>query len=59
MTLSQEIVIKLCEMDTKTHIYEIWYMNQSFKQIIFSKYAMNLKITITKKILHSLGMLLI
>ena len=36
MSLSQEIDIKLCQM--------IWYMNQSFKQIIFSKYETNMKI---------------
>ena len=33
MTLSQEIVIKLCEMYTKTHIYEIWFQSDHIQQI--------------------------
>ena len=43
MFLSQEIDIKLCQRYTKYYILEIWYRNQSYKQIIFSKYATNLK----------------
>ena len=41
--MSREIDIKLCQNYTKTHICEIWYKILSFKQIIFSKYATNLK----------------
>jgi len=33
MFLSQEIDIKLCQCFTKTDIYEMWYSNQSLKQI--------------------------
>ena len=47
MFLSQEIDIKLCQNYTKTYIYEIWYKISSIKQIIFNKYATNLKTTLS------------
>ena len=53
MFLFQEIEIKLCQSYTKTYIYEIWYKNLSFEQIIFSKYATNLKTTITQRSLNN------
>ena len=34
MFLSREIDIRLCQNDTKTYIYKIWYKILSFKQII-------------------------
>ena len=48
MFLSREIDIKLCQNYTKTYMY--LYNSCSIKQIIFSKYATNLKTTIS----HSL-----
>jgi len=48
MFLSREIDIKLC-LYTKIHIYTytVLYRNSRFKQIIFSKYATNLKTKIS------------
>ena len=43
MFLSREIDIKLCQNYTKTYIHEILYKIRTVKQIIFSKYATNLK----------------
>ena len=45
MLLSQEIDIKLCQSYTKTYICKILYKIRSIKQIIFNKYATNLKTT--------------
>ena len=59
MFLTREIDIKLCQIYTKTYIYEIWYKNLSFKQIIFSKYATKLKTMINQRSLSSLGLLLL
>ena len=52
MFLSQEIDIKLCQ-----NLHKIWYKILSFKQIIFSKYATNLKTTISQRSLTNLGLL--
>ena len=54
----REINIKLCQSYTKTCVYEIWYNNPCFKQILFSKYATDLKTTVTKRSLKNLGVLL-
>ena len=43
MFLSREIDIKLCQIDTKIHLYAIVYKSCSIKQIIFNKYETNLK----------------
>ena len=43
---------------TTTYIYKIWYQILRFKQIIFSKYATNMKTTITQRCLKNLGLLL-
>ena len=37
MFLSREIDTKLCQPYPKTYLYDMWYKNQNFKQIIFSK----------------------
>ena len=41
--------IKLCQNYMKIHIYTILYRNSRFKQIIFSKYATNLKTKISQR----------
>ena len=41
MFLTREIDLKLYQHDTKSYIYEIWYINQSFKQITFSNTEMH------------------
>ena len=56
--LSREIDIKLCQMYTKIHIYAILYKSCRIKQIIFNKYATNLKTTISDRSLRILGLLL-
>ena len=43
MDLSREIDIEMLQIDTKVNTYNILYKNHRFKQIIFSKYATNLK----------------
>ena len=43
MLLSQEINIKLYQNYTKTYICKISYEIRSIRQIIFNKYATNLK----------------
>ena len=45
MFLSRETGIKLCQNYTKTYICKILYLIRSIKQIIFNKYATNLKTT--------------
>ena len=50
---------KTVSMLNQNYTYEIWYSNLSFKQIIFSKYATNLKTTITQRSLNNLGLLLV
>ena len=56
---AREIDIKLCYNHTKTYICEIWYRILSFKQKIFSKYATNLKTTISQRSLKNFGLLLL
>ena len=55
MFLSREIDIKLCY--TKIGIYQVSYKICRFKQIIFSKYATNLKTTISQTSLSNLGLI--
>ena len=50
MFLSREIDIKLCQNYTKTYKYKILYKIRSIKQIIFNKYATNLKTTIYPRV---------
>ena len=45
MFLSREIDIKLCQNYTKADICQILYKSSRFKQIIFSKYETNLRIS--------------
>ena len=59
MFLSREIDIKLCQIFTKIHKYTILYKSSRFKQIIFSKYANNLKTTISQRSLIVTGFLLL
>ena len=47
MLLPREIDIKLCQVHTKININAILYKSCSIKQIIFNKYATNLKTTIS------------
>ena len=49
MFLSRENDIKLCQNYTKIHIYTILYTSSRFKQIIFSKYATNLKTSMSQE----------
>ena len=53
-----EIDMKLCQVFTKIHIYPILYKSCSIKQIIYSKYATNLKMTISHRSLRISGLLL-
>ena len=58
MFLSREIDIKLCQIHTKIHKYGISYNKCcSIKQIIFNKYATNLKTTISHSNLRISGFL--
>ena len=57
--LSQEIDVELCQIYTKIHGYEILYKSFSIKQIIFNKYATNLKTTISHRSLKILGLCLL
>ena len=59
MFLSREINIKLFQNYTKTYICKILYKSCSIKQIIFNKYATNLKTTISQSSLRNLGLLLL
>ena len=56
MFLSQEIDIKLCQINTKICIYAILYKSFSIKQIICNKYATNLKTTISHRNLRISGL---
>jgi len=56
MFLSREIDIKLSQNYNNTYLHKIWYGNLSFKQIIFSKYATNLKTTISQRSLKNSGL---
>ena len=58
MFLSREIDIKLCQIYTKIHIYAISYKSCNIILIIFSKYATNLKMTISHRSLRISGLLL-
>ena len=49
MFLSREINIKLCQIYTKIHIDAILYKRCSIEQVIFDKYATNLKTTISHR----------
>ena len=53
MFLSRENYIKRCQICKKIHIYTIFYKNSRFKQIIFSKYATNLKTIIFHSIMSA------
>ena len=55
MFLSREIDIKLCKNYTKIYIYEILRKGCSIKQIIFNKYATNLKTIISHRNLRISG----
>ena len=57
--LSREIDLKMRQIYTKISMYKILYKNRRFKLIIFSKYATNLKTTISQKSLVNLGLLLL
>ena len=59
MFLSREIVTKLCQNYTKTYIYKILHKIRSIKQIIFNKYATNLKTTISHRSLRISDLLLL
>ena len=58
MFLSREIDIKPCQIYTKIHISAILYISFSIRQIIFNKYATNLKTTISHRSLRISGLLL-
>ena len=53
--LSREIDIKLCQNYTKMYICKILYKIRSVKQIIFNKYATNLKTMISQRSLRISG----
>ena len=59
MFLSWEIYIKLSENYTKTYICKILFKIGNIKQIIFNKYASNLKITISQRSLRNSSLLLL
>ena len=59
MFLSQEIDIKLCQIDTKIYIYKMLHKNSRFKRIILSKYTTNLKTKISQRSLRNLSLLLL
>ena len=52
MFMSREIDIKLCQNYTKILMYEIFYKSSRFKQIMFSKYATNLKTIVSHRSLR-------
>ena len=58
MFMSRETDIKLCQIHTKIFIYTILYKSSKFKQIIFSKYTINLKTKISQRNLRNLCSLL-
>ena len=57
--MPREIDIKLCQNYTKTYIFKILYKNRNIIQIIFNKYATNLKTTISKRSQRNSGVLLL
>ena len=59
MFLSREIDITLCQNYTKMFIYQILYKSCSIKQIIFNKYATNLKTTLSYRSLRISNLLLL
>ena len=59
MFLSREIDFKLCQIYTNIYLYKILYKNRRFKQIIFRKYATNLKMTISQRSLKKLRLRLL
>ena len=59
MFLSREIDIKRFKNYTKTYICKILFKICSIEQIIFNKYATNLKTTISQRSLKHLGLLLL
>ena len=59
MSLFREIDMKLCKDYTKTYKRKILYKIPNIKQIIFNKYATNLKTTITQMSLRNSGVLLL
>ena len=59
MFLSSEIHIKLRQIYTKISIHQMLYKTSRFKQIIFSKYATNLKVKISQRSISYLGLLLL
>ena len=58
-SLSREIDIKLCQNYTKTYLCKILYKIRNIKQIIFNKYATNLKTTISQRSLRNSGVFLL
>ena len=58
MFLSPEIDIKLCQHYTKMYICKILYKIHSIEQIIFNKYAANLKTTVSQRTLRNSSLLL-
>ena len=59
MFLSREIDIKRFQNYTKTYICKILHKIRSIKQIIFNKYATNLKTTISQRSLRNSSLLLL
>ena len=59
MFLSRKIDIKLFKKYTKTYICKFLYKIRSIKQIIFNKYATNLKTTISLRSLRNSSLLLL
>ena len=59
MFLSKEIDIKLCQTYTETYICKILYKICRIKQIIFNKYATNLKTTKSQRSLRNSSLLLL
>ena len=57
--VSRKIDIKLWQNYTKIHIETILYKRSRFKQIIFSKYSINLKTIISQRNLRISGLLLL
>ena len=59
MFLSREVNIKLCQNYTKMYICKMLYKICSIRQIIFIKYATNLKTAISQRSLKTSGLLLL
>ena len=54
-----DLELDLKQNYTKTYICKILYKIRNIKQIIFNKYATNLKTTISQRSLKYLGLLLL